>query len=269
MTELLWVDRLTKRYSTRREIMGDESSDSASMIIAVDSVSFKLARAETLGIVGQSGSGKSTIAKLILRLEKPSSGRILFDGLDVHGLKGKQLMDFRARVQMIFQDPYASLDPRLRIRSSLEEPLIVHGIKSETEKLARIDDVLTKVRLTPPNAFYDLRPHQLSGGQRQRVAIARSLILGPDLIVADEPVSMLDVSVSAEILNLMLDLKETTRGAYIFITHNLAHAAYFCDRIMVMNKGAVVEEGPSEKVLIDPRDDYTRRLIASLPSYSI
>jgi len=267
MTNLLDVQNLTKRYSASRAIMSDESQSSTGMITAVDALSFKLNEGETLGLVGQSGSGKTTVGKLILRLERPSEGRILFEGHDVLQYKGKQLKDFRSKVQMIFQDPYESLDPRLSLRNSLEEPLIVHGIRSKNEQIARMDDVLTRVGLIPPQRYLQLRPHQLSGGQRQRAAIARSLILRPKLVVADEPVSMLDVSVSAEILNLMLELRQSMNIAYLFITHNLAHAGYFCDRICVMNQGRIVEEGPAEKILRSPEGAYTRRLISSIPLY--
>jgi len=267
MTPLLEAQRLTKRYSASREIMSGESQNASSMIMAVDSVSFKVAKGETLGLVGQSGSGKTTVGKLVLRLEYPSEGRILYEGEDIHLFKRKRLRDFRSKVQMIFQDPYESLDPRLSLRSSLEEPLIVHGIRSRSEKTLRVEDVLTKVGLTPPQRFLKLRPDQLSGGQRQRAAIARSLILQPELVVADEPVSMLDVSVSAEILNLMLELKRSMNIAYLFITHNLPHAAYFCDRICVMRQGQIVEEGTAENVLRHPEADYTKTLISSIPLY--
>lgn len=266
MTELLEVRELTKKYSATHQIMGEESEDLSEIIVAVDSVNFKVGRGETVGIVGQSGSGKTTVGRLVVRLESPTSGSVLFDGEDVHRLRGKRLVDFRAKVQMIFQDPYASLDPHLTVKGSLQEPLVVHGIRNHSEKLEKIVDALAKVGLTPPERFLNLHPHQLSGGQRQRTAIARSLILEPQLIVADEPVSMLDVSVSAEILNLMLDLKKSTDIAYLFITHNLAHAAYFCDRIVVMNRGRIIEEGPTTKVLENPSEDYTKLLIASVPS---
>jgi peptide/nickel transport system ATP-binding protein len=267
MTELLEVEKLTKRYSTGREIMSGDGQDATGMITAVDNVSFTVKKGETLGLVGQSGSGKTTVGRLLLRLERPSGGRILFQGEDIHQFKGRQLKDFRSKVQMIFQDPYESLDPRLSLKSSLEEPLIVHGVRNRNEKASRVEDVLTKVGLTPPKRFLKLRPDQLSGGQRQRAAIARALILRPELVVADEPVSMLDVSVSAEILNLMLELKKSMNIAYLFITHNLAHAAYFADRICVMNRGRIAEEGRAEKILSHPEADYTKTLISSIPLY--
>jgi ABC-type glutathione transport system ATPase component len=267
LTKLLEVEKLTKRYSAGREIMSGESQNTSGMITAVDSVSFKVAEGETVGLVGQSGSGKTTVGKLVLRLERPSDGHIFFRGEDIRQFKGNELRRFRSRVQMIFQDPYESLDPRLSLRSSLEEPLIVHGIRNRSEKASRVENVLTAVGLTPPQRFLRLRPDQLSGGQRQRAAIARALILRPELVVADEPVSMLDVSVSAEILNLMLDLKRSMNIAYLFITHNLGHAAYFCDRICVMSKGQIVEEGEAEKILRNPEADYTKTLISSIPLY--
>ena len=247
--------------------MSEQSSGLRDSITAVESVSFRVAAGEVLGLVGQSGSGKTTIGRLVLKLERPSSGRILFEGQDISRLKGEDLMNFRSKVQMIFQDPYESLNPRLSIRSSLEEPLLIHGMRDPHERLARVDDVLMKVGLTPER-FHGLRPHELSGGQRQRVAIARSLVLKPKLVVADEPVSMLDVSVSAEILNLMLDFKKDMNVAYLFITHNLEHAAYFCDRIAVINKGRIVEQGSAESILREPAHEYTRLLIAAIPSYA-
>jgi peptide/nickel transport system ATP-binding protein len=267
LTTLLAVEKLTKRYSAGREIMSSESQNTSGMITAVDSVSFKIAEGETVGLVGQSGSGKTTVGKLMLRLERPTNGHIFFRGEDIHQFNGSKLRRFRSKVQMIFQDPYESLDPRLSLRSSLEEPLIVHGIRNKSEKGSTVENILTTVGLTPPQRFLRLRPDQLSGGQRQRAAIARALILRPELVVADEPVSMLDVSVSAEILNLMLDLKQSMNIAYLFITHNLSHAAYFCDRICVMNKGQIVEENKAEKILRNPEADYTKTLISSIPLY--
>ncbi|MGA2785282.1 MAG: ATP-binding cassette domain-containing protein [Candidatus Bathyarchaeia archaeon] len=266
MNPLLEVDDLTKKYSVRREIIGGEPQDLSGVVTAVDSVTFTVSPGETVGIVGQSGSGKTTLGKLILKLEAPTSGHVKFDGEDLSSFRGRKLKNFRAKVQMIFQDPYGSLDPRMSIRETLEEPLIVHGIKNSNDKISRIDDALIKVGMTPPQRFHGLRPHQLSGGQRQRIAIARALILNPQLIVADEPVSMLDVSVSAEILNLMLELRQLMNIAYVFITHNLAHAAYFCDSICVMNKGRIVEKGLAEKILRNPQDEYTKTLIASIPA---
>lgn len=266
MTDLLRVERLTKRYSTRREIVGGGFQDS-DYLTAVDSVNFKVTSGEALGLVGQSGSGKTTIGKLILKLERPTAGHVLFEGEDVSRFRRRRLKDFRAKTQMIFQDPYESLDPRLPIRTALEEPLIVHGIKGAAERRERINEALRRVGLTPPERFLELRPHELSGGQRQRVAIARSLILEPKLVVADEPLSMLDVSVSAGILNLMLELRGTLNISFLFITHNLAHAAVFCDRVVVLSRGRIVEEGPTVDVLSNPKHDYTRTLIAAIPAF--
>jgi len=246
--------------------MGGEA-EGANVVTAVDSVNLDLSEGQAVGLVGQSGSGKTTIGRLIVRLEKPTSGNVFFQGVDVHRISGRDLRNFRAKVQMIFQDPYESLDPRISIQGSLDEPLVVHGIRDREIRSSRIDDALTKVGLTPPRRYRQLRPHQLSGGQRQRAAIARALILEPKLVIADEPVSMLDVSVSTEILNLMVELRQRMNISYIFITHNLAHAAYFCDRICVLNQGRVVEEGDSERVLQNPENEYTKLLIASIPLY--
>jgi peptide/nickel transport system ATP-binding protein len=263
---LLELRELTKKFPARRELTSEDSSNSGQTFTAVKSVNLNLVPGEVLGLVGQSGSGKTTVGRLIVKLDVPTSGQILFEGRDINELKGKDLMTFRAEVQMIFQDPYESLNPRLSTRNSVEEPLIIHGIRNPEERLSRVNEMLTRVGLTPER-FCRLRPHELSGGQRQRVAIARALILKPKLIVADEPVSMLDVSVSAEILNLLFDLKKQMNVAYLFITHNLEHAAYFSDRIAVMHGGQIVELDAAEKILKEPKHEYTRLLLASIPSY--
>jgi peptide/nickel transport system ATP-binding protein len=263
---ILEATDLSKDFSKKRSIMASESQEASQIINAVASVNFKIFPGESVGIVGQSGSGKSTLARLIVRLEKPTSGRILFQGDNIAGFKGKTLLAFRRQVQMIFQDPYESLNPRLTVGSLLNECLIIHGMKNRKERLSKIVSVLSEVGLSPPERYIHAYPHQMSGGQRQRVALARVLVLDPRLIVADEPVSMLDVSVSAEILNLMALLKTQSRVSFLFITHNLFHAANFCDRLLVMYNGHIIEEAESLSLLSNPQQEYTKRLISSTPS---
>jgi peptide/nickel transport system ATP-binding protein len=232
---------------------------------AVDGVSFTVARGELLALVGESGCGKTTTAQTVLRLLEPDGGRIVFDGADITTLPYRALRPLRRRMQIIYQDPYESLDPRLTVRSTVEEPLLIHraaGSKRERAELVR--DALARVELTPPELFLDRYPHELSGGQRQRVAIAASLVLGPELLVADEPVSMLDVSVRAGVLTLLNRLREAGLGI-LMITHDLSTAARFADRIAVMYLGRIVEEGPAEAVVAEPQHPYTKALLSVVP----
>ncbi len=266
MTHLIEAVDLSKNFSKKRSIMAGEKQEAGQTIAAVASVNFKIFPGESVGIVGQSGSGKSTLARLLVKLEKPSSGHVLFQGKDLEGFKGRTLLEFRRQVQMTFQDPYESLNPRLSVGGMLEECLVIHGVKERSERLSKVAKVLSGVGLTPPERYLHAFPHQLSGGQRQRVAIARVLVLSPTLIVADEPVSMLDVSVSAEILNLLARLKTESQVSFLFITHNLFHAANFCDRLMVMYNGHIIEEAESLSLLSNPVQEYTKRLISSTPS---
>jgi oligopeptide/dipeptide ABC transporter ATP-binding protein len=221
-------------------------------------------KGESLGIVGESGSGKTTLAKTIVRLVRPSTGSIYFDGEDV--IKSKRIAkSYRRRVQMIFQDPYESLNPRSLARDAVEEPMIIHGIIKDKEKRRdRVHELLKLVGLNPETVALKY-PHELSGGERQRVSLARALSLSPDLLIADEPVSMLDVSVRIGIINLMLDLKRAFNLSYIFITHDLALSRYFCDRIAVMYRGRIVEIADTEELLHKPKHPYTRLLIDSVP----
>ncbi len=231
---------------------------------AVKDVSLHVAPGETLGIVGESGSGKSTLARLLMALEKPDSGALFWQGEDVTSLSATELRARRHGIQMVFQDPYGSLDPRMRILETVAEPLDVAepGLSRE-ERRARVADILERVGL---NAGMITRyPHQFSGGQRQRIAIARALITRPRILVADEPASALDVSIQAQILNLLGDLKLEFGLAMVFISHDLGIVRYLSDRMMVMQHGAVVEEGETETVFTAPRHDYTRALIAAMP----
>ncbi|ADM27772.1 oligopeptide/dipeptide ABC transporter, ATPase subunit [Ignisphaera aggregans DSM 17230] len=231
---------------------------------AVEDVSFDLDRGEILALVGESGSGKTTVGKVVLRLYKPTKGEILFEGRNIANLDGKELMWYRRQVGYVQQDPYGALPPFMTIKRILEEPLIIHGIKKE-ERIDRIYKALEEVRLTPVEDFLNKYPHQLSGGQQQRVVIARALILRPKLVVADEPVSMLDASVRVEILTLFRELQKIHNLGIIYITHDLATTKYFSDKIAIMYAGQLVERAPTQDLLKEPLHPYTQALIKAIP----
>ncbi len=232
---------------------------------AVDGVSLKIGKGEILALVGESGSGKTTLGRLTLRLMQPTAGRIFFENQDITNLHEAKLKLFRRRVQAVFQDPYSSIDPFMNIYQIVEEPLIIHRIGDEKERREHVYKTLEDVRLTPPQDYAEKYPHMLSGGQRQRVGIARALVLNPEYIMADEPVSMIDASSRVEILQLLKRLQETYNIAFLYITHDIATARYFSDRVSVMYRGRVVESGPSEKVIEKPLHPYTKQLIAAVP----
>ena len=262
---LLEVADLVVRYPIPRGLIGTLGRRPEQRVHAVDGVSFGLARGELLALVGESGCGKTTTAQTVLRLVDPVSGRIGFDGADITALPHRALRPLRRRMQIIYQDPYESLDPRLTVRAAVEEPLLIHRAGgSKRERAELVLDALARVELTPPELFLERYPHELSGGQRQRVAIAASIVLGPDLLVADEPVSMLDVSVRAGVLGL-LDGLRASGLAILMITHDLSTAARFADRIAVMYLGRIVEEGPAASVVHDPRHPYTKALLSVVP----
>ncbi|GJD48339.1 Oligopeptide transport ATP-binding protein OppF [Methylobacterium crusticola] len=230
---------------------------------AVDGVSLSLARGETVGLVGESGCGKSSLAKSILRLVEPQGGGIVFDGTDVRRLRGAGLRRFRRRAQMVFQDPYASLNPRHSVAALLETPLKVHGLGGRDERRARVARVLDRVGL--PQAALPRYPHEFSGGQRQRIGIARALVLEPQLVVCDEPVSALDLSIQAQILNLLAAMRRELGLAYLFVSHDLSVVNHVADRVLVMYLGRIVESAPTEALWAAPRHPYTRALIEAVP----
>jgi peptide/nickel transport system ATP-binding protein len=265
LNEILQLDYVKKYFPIRRSIKEMFRKNNQSYVRAVDGVSLTIEKGKAFVLAGESGSGKSTLARIILRAIEPDSGSIIFDGVDITKYEGKRLKKFRTNVQMIHQDPYTSLDPRMRILDVVMEPLNIHN-KSKSKK-ERIEDVLRsleEVRLEPAVDIAEKFPNMLSGGQRQRVSIARSLVLKPKLILADEPVSMLDVSVRAEILELMKNLKDRLRLSYLYITHDLSTARYIGDEIGIMYSGKIVEAGPIEQVLSNPLHPYTQALLDAI-----
>jgi peptide/nickel transport system ATP-binding protein len=233
-------------------------------IDAVKDASFQLSRGRTLGVVGESGSGKTTVGMLLMRLVEPTAGQVLFDGKDLLALSDAQLMAYRRRIQIIFQNPYASLNPRFTIGQILTEPMRVHGIgASDDERFAMAVALARRVGL-PADCIHKY-PHEFSGGQRQRIAIARVLSMKPEIIICDESVSALDVSVQATVLNLLLDLQDEFGISYVFISHDLAVVKYMADDILVMSQGAIVERGSSEAIYEAPQHDYTKKLLAAIP----
>jgi len=231
---------------------------------AVDGVSFELARGESVAFVGESGCGKSTLARTLLGLNKPTSGDVVFEGKGISELNSLELHSYRANVGYVQQDPYGALAPFMDVKRLLSEPLIVHGVKSRSERLRRINKVLEEVRLTPTDEYLSKFPHMLSGGQQQRVVIARALILEPSMLIADEPVSMLDASVRVELLNLLKNIQRDRKLTLAFITHDLSTVRHFADRIFVMYAGRIVEQARVEEILDHPQHPYTKSLLAAI-----
>jgi peptide/nickel transport system ATP-binding protein len=262
MAELISADELRVWFPVRPGIL-EALSGTRRYVKAVDGVSLKIEEGETLCLVGESGSGKTTLGRTLVGLVKPTAGTVTFEDVDVHRLSGEALKAFRRRAQMIFQDPYEALEPRMTIRQILEEPLIIHGLGGPYERMSRIVKVLDEVGLG--RELLPRYPHELSGGQRQRVAIARALVLDPKFIVADEPVSMLDGSIRSDILNLLIDLKRRKGLTYLYITHDLGQARYMGDKIAVMYAGRIVEYGPADAVLERPVHPYTKTLMSHVP----
>jgi len=264
---LLEVEDLVVHYRIRRGWTGALLRRPKRIVRAVDGLSLTLRRGEMLAVVGESGCGKTTTALALLNMIKPTAGSIHFEGQDISRLRARRMRNLRRHIQMIYQDPYESLNPRRTVRQTIEEPLLVHGVgSSKPQRSQRVVEALEAAELSPPSLYLDRYPEELSGGQRQRVAIAASLVLGPDLLVADEPVSMLDVSVRAGILALFDRHKRREGTGIIMITHDLATAAHFADRIAVMYLGRVVEEGPAREVVHNPQHPYTKALLSVVPS---
>ena len=231
---------------------------------AIDGVNFTIQRGETLGLVGESGCGKTTTGRCILRLENPTAGEIIYDGVDLAGLSRKDMLAMRRRIQVIFQDPYSSLNPRMKVGAIIEEPMMVHGIEPDvTKRRARARELLSVCGLAPD--FADRYPHEMSGGQRQRVGIARALALNPEFIVCDEPVSALDVSIQAQVVNLLEDLREKFGLTYLFIAHDLSVVRHLCQRVAVMYLGRIVEMSDSNTLFDTPLHPYTQALLAAVP----
>ena len=256
---VLEVNDLERHFVTK-DFFGRE----VHRVRAVDGVSFSVAAGETLGLVGESGSGKSTTGRLILRLDDPTAGQVRFEGQEITGLRKSQLKTMRRRMQVVFQDPYSSLNPRMRVGEAVAEPLRSHGIcKSAKERRDRVAALFQRVGLDP--RFAERFPHQFSGGQRQRIGIARAIAIEPRLIVADEPITALDVSIQAQIVNLFMDLQQEMGVAYLFIAHDLAMVRFLCHRVAVMLRGRIVEMAPTEQLFADARHPYTQALISAMP----
>ncbi len=255
---LLEVRNLKKTFKVGGGFLGSKAK-----VRAVDGVSFEVKQGETLGIVGESGCGKSTLGRTLLRLIEPTSGEALFDGQDMFALRGNALKDMRRNLQMIFQDPFASLNPRMKIGEIVGEPFQVHGLAKGAERAEMVRELLGKVGLRPE--AYDKYPHEFSGGQRQRVGIARALAVKPRVIVADEPVSALDVSIQAQVLNLMMDLQDEFGLTYLFIAHDLRVVEHISHRVAVMYLGRIVELAPVSKIYASPHHPYTEALLSAIP----
>jgi peptide/nickel transport system ATP-binding protein len=257
---LLEVTNLVKHFPVKRGLLVDRTVDH---VRAVDDVSLTIGRGETLGLVGESGCGKSTLCRTILRLIEPTSGSIRFEGREIAGLSRRRMRPLRREMQMVFQDPYASLNPRKRVGQIVGDPLKRQGIASGGELRRRVYELLERVGLSAEH--YNRYPHEFSGGQRQRIGIARALAPQPKLVVADEPVSALDVSIQAQIVNLLDDLQDELGLTYLFVAHDIGVVRHVSDRIAVMNAGKIVEEGSADRVCESPRDPYTKKLLAAVP----
>ena len=262
---LVKAENLKKWFPVSGGFLSSLVSRKQLYVRAVDGVSFEIKKGEIFGLAGESGSGKTTTGRMLLRLIEPTSGKILLNKEDITRISEGKMKPIRKRMQIVFQDPYESLNPRMTVFNILAEPLQIQGISNEKELKTRVRKALEDVQLVPPEEYTDRYPHELSGGQRQRVATARALVLSPEFIVADEPVSMLDVSIRAEVLNLMVDLMNKYQVAFLYITHDLALARHICDRVAVMYLGKIMEMGDVDNVILEPLHPYTQALIAAVP----
>ena len=260
MNELLVVRDLVKHFVVNRGVLLGGNS---ALVHAVDNVSFEVRQGETLGLVGETGCGKTTTARLITRLIEPTSGQIVYDGVDITHRSRRQLRSVRRELQMIFQDPYSSLNPRRPVGAIISEPLRIHRIGTRDERRRRVAEVMERVGLNPEH--YNRYPHEFSGGQRQRVGIARAIVTSPKLIVADEPVSALDVSIRAQVLNLLQDLREDLGLTLVFISHDLSVVRHLCDRVAVMYLGKIVELADPDRLYGEPKHPYTGALLSAVP----
>jgi len=265
LNEIIKVEHLTKYFPVQKSLLEQLFTRELSYVKAVDDVTFSIKSGEFFTLAGESGCGKTTTGRVIVKLLEPTSGKIYFNGADITKLKGEKLRLLRRKMQIIFQDPYASLNPRMKIIDAVGHPLEIHGLAKGEEKKKKVLEVLQKVGLTPPEQFINLYPHQLSGGQRQRVALARSIILKPEFMVADEPVSMIDVSLRSTIIDLMLSFRKELGLTYLFITHDLAVAKYISDKIAIMYLGKIVEMGHKESLFRNPMHPYTQALLSAIP----
>jgi peptide/nickel transport system ATP-binding protein len=265
MTNLLEVKNLIKHFPLEKGFLAQLLSKEIRVVHAVDDISFFIREGEVLGLAGESGCGKTTTGRLVLKLAEPTAGDILYRGKSLSGTQKEEMRRLREKLQIIFQDPFASLSPRMSIGASIGHPLKIHTERSSAEIRDMTHEIMEKVGLSPAGFLSRKYPHQLSGGQRQRVVIARALITSPDFVVADEPIAMADVSVRSMILELMVHLKEEFELTYLFITHDLATCKYICDRIAIMYLGQILEIGPLEEVFKQPVHPYTISLLAAVP----
>jgi len=264
-TPIIELNGVTKEYCLKQTFF----SKGDACVLATNNIDLTIQKGEIFGLVGQSGSGKTTIGRLLVKLEEPSKGVIKMNGKPIHDLNGNALKNYRSKVQMIFQDPYQSLNPHLSISETILEPLIVNKIGNTITRRTKVIETLEIVGLSPGEEFYHRYPHQLSGGQRQRVAVARAIVLGPEFIVADEPTSMMDATIAIQLFQLLLDIRKQFNMTFLFITHNLAAARYLCNRIAVIHNGVIVETGIAENIIKDPQHAYTKKLILAQPGLSL